>query len=65
MDKADIPAEKFQNSHKSLNCQTESDVAGESRVFAPINIAAAINLLSDNASAGALANQYASGQQGI
>jgi len=34
-------------------------------VFAPINIAAALNVLSDGSTAGALANQYAPGQQGI
>jgi hypothetical protein len=34
-------------------------------VFAPINIAAALNVLSDNSAAGALADQYAPGQQGI
>jgi hypothetical protein len=34
-------------------------------VFAPINIAAALNVLSDGATAGALAEQYAPGQQGI
>jgi len=32
-------------------------------VFAPINLAAALNVLSDNSSAGALASQYAPGTQ--
>lgn len=32
-------------------------------VFAPINIAAALNVLSDNSAAGALADQYAPGVQ--
>jgi len=32
-------------------------------VFVPINLAAALNVLSDNSAAGALANQYAPGMQ--
>jgi hypothetical protein len=34
-------------------------------VFAPINIAAALNVLSDGAAAGAFADQYAPGNQTI
>jgi len=32
-------------------------------VFAPINLAAALNVLSDNSAAGAFADQYAPGNQ--
>jgi len=60
----EIPKDKLE-AHASQLPNREAMSLVNANVFAPINIAAALNVLSDGASAGALANQYAPGQQGI
>jgi len=60
----EIPRDKLEAQASQLPNREAMSLVN-ANVFAPINIAAALNVLSDGASAGALANQYAPGQQGI
>jgi hypothetical protein len=60
----EIPKDKLEAQISQLPDREAMSLVN-ANVFAPINIAAALNVLSDNASAGALAQQYAPGQQGI
>jgi len=60
----EIPKDKLEAQASQLPNREAMSLVN-ANVFAPINIAAALNVLSDGASAGALANQYAPGQQGI
>jgi hypothetical protein len=60
----DIPKDKLEAQISQLPDREAMSLVN-ANVFAPINLAAALNVLSDNASAGALAQQYAPGQQGI
>jgi len=60
----EIPRDKLEAQASQLPNREAMSLVN-ANVFAPINIAAALNVLSDNASAGALADQYAPGTQGI
>ncbi len=60
----EIPKDKLEAQISQLPDREAMSLVN-ANVFAPINLAAALNVLSDNASAGALAQQYAPGQQGI
>jgi len=60
----EIPKDKLEAQASQLPNREAMSLVN-ANVFAPINIAAALNVLSDGASAGSLANQYAPGQQGI
>jgi hypothetical protein len=60
----DIPKDKLEAQVSQLPDREAMSLVN-ANVFAPINIAAALNVLSDGSTAGALANQYAPGQQGI
>jgi hypothetical protein len=60
----DIPKDKLEAQVSQLPDREAMSLVN-ANVFAPINIAAALNVLSDNSAAGALADQYAPGQQGI
>jgi len=67
MDKAEIPPEKFQQPEQQVaelpNREAMSLV--NANIAAPINLAAALNVLSDNSVAIANAQQYAPVNQGI
>src|SRR5687767_4484282 len=58
----DIPAEKLESQVAQLPDREAMSLVN-ANVFAPINIAAALNVLSDHSAAGAFADQYAPGQQ--
>jgi len=60
----EIPKDKLEAQASQLPNREAMSLVN-ANVFAPNNNAAALNVLSDGASAGALANQYAPGQQGI
>jgi len=60
----EIPRDKLEAQASQLPNREAMSLVN-ANVFAPINIAAALNVLSDGATAGALADQYAPGQQGI
>jgi len=60
----EIPRDKLEAQASQLPNREAMSLVN-ANVFAPINIAAALNVLSDSSTAGALANQYAPGQQGI
>jgi len=60
----EIPRDKLEAQASQLPNREAMSLVN-ANVFAPINIAAALNVLSDGATAGALAQQYAPGQQGI
>jgi len=61
----EVPLEKVREQQKGMaelpNREAMSLV--NANVFAPINLAAAVNLLSDSSTAGAFADQYAPGTQ--
>jgi hypothetical protein len=67
MDRAEIPAEKFQQPEQQVaelpNREAMSLV--NANIAAPINLAAALNVLSDNSVAIANAQQYAPVNQSI
>jgi hypothetical protein len=68
MDKADIPAEKFQEQAQQQVSELPNREAMSlvnANIAAPINLAAALNVLSDNSVAIANAQQYAPVNQGI
>jgi hypothetical protein len=58
----DIPRDKLESQVAQLPDREAMSLVN-ANVFAPINIAAALNVLSDNSAAGALADQYAPGVQ--
>jgi len=58
----EIPKDKLESQATELPDREAMSLIN-ANVFAPINLAAAINVLSDNSTAGALANQYAPGNQ--
>jgi len=58
----EIPKDKLQAQVSQLP-EREAMSLVNANVFAPINIAAALNVLSDHSAAGALADQYAPGVQ--
>jgi hypothetical protein len=60
----EIPKDKLEAQASQLPDREAMSLVN-ANVFAPINIAAALNVLSDGAAAGAFADQYAPGQQGI
>jgi hypothetical protein len=60
----EIPKDKLEAQASQLPNREAMSLVN-ANVFAPINIAAALNVLSDGAAAGAFADQYAPGQQGI
>ena len=60
----EIPRDKLEAQASALPNREAMSLVN-ANVFAPINIAAALNVLSDNSAAGAFADQYAPGQQGI
>jgi hypothetical protein len=60
----EIPKDKLEAQASQLPNREAMSLVN-ANVFAPINIAAALNVLSDGSTAGALADQYAPGQQGI
>jgi hypothetical protein len=60
----EIPRDKLEAQASQLPNREAMSLVN-ANVFAPINIAAALNVLSDGSTAGALADQYAPGQQGI
>jgi len=60
----EIPRDKLEAQASQLPNREAMSLVN-ANVFAPINIAAALNVLSDSSTAGALADQYAPGQQGI
>jgi hypothetical protein len=64
MDKADIPPEKFQQQVSELPNREAMSLVN-ANIAAPINLAAALNVLSDNSVAIANAQQYAPVNQGI
>jgi hypothetical protein len=60
----EIPKDKLEAQASQLPNREAMSLVN-ANVFAPINIAAALNVLSDGSAAGAFADQYAPGQQGI
>jgi hypothetical protein len=58
----EIPRDKLEAQASQLPNREAMSLVN-ANVFAPINIAAALNLLSDGSAAGAFADQYAPGQQ--
>jgi len=58
----EIPKDKLEAQVSQLP-EREAMSLVNANVFAPINIAAALNVLSDHSAAGAFADQYAPGQQ--
>jgi hypothetical protein len=58
----EIPKDKLEAQASQLPNREAMSLVN-ANVFAPINIAAALNVLSDHAAAGAFADQYAPGQQ--
>jgi hypothetical protein len=67
MDKADIPADKFQQQEQQVSELPNREAMSlvNANIAAPINLAAALNVLSDNSVAIANAQQIAPVQQGI
>jgi hypothetical protein len=60
----EIPSDKLEAQASQLPNREAMSLVN-ANVFAPINIAAALNVLSDGSAAGAFADQYAPGQLGI
>jgi len=60
----EIPKEQLETQIAQLPDREAMSLVN-ANVFAPINLAAALNVLSDNSAAGAFADQYAPGNQSI
>ena len=58
----DVPRDKLEAQVAQLPDREAMSLVN-ANIFAPINIAAALNVLSDQSAAGALADQYAPGVQ--
>jgi len=64
MESRDVPKDKLEAQIAQLPDREAMSLVN-ANVFVPINLAAALNVLSDNSAAGAIANQYAPGNQSI
>jgi hypothetical protein len=64
LESREIPKDKLEAQVAQLPDREAMSLVN-ANVFAPINLAAALNVLSDGSAAGAFADQYAPGQQGI
>jgi hypothetical protein len=60
----EVPRDKLE-AHVSQLPNREAMSLVNANVFVPINLAAALNVLSDGSAAGAFADQYAPGNQSI
>jgi len=65
VDTREVPMDRLREQQQSMSELPNREAMSlvNANVFAPINLAAALNVLSDNSAAGAFANQYAPGQQ--